>query len=353
MMQSSDFFSDREQLAELLARFAAARVAVVGDFFLDRYLVIDPALAEPSVETGLTANQVVAIRNSPGAAGTVVNNLVALGAGELRAVGIVGDDAYGFELKRELKRRRVNTDALIAASERFTPTYTKPMLRESAGERELERFDIINRTPTPAALESRLLDHLAAVLPQVDAIVLLDQVSHADCGVVTARVRDAVAELADKNVDKIFYADSRKLIGSFRNVIIKANHHEALRAAGAIDGDLPDEDTLRPIGARLMAKTRRPVVITMGASGMLVTGADGQVRVPGFPPDGPVDIVGAGDSATAGMVLSLCAGATLPQASLVGNLVASLTVQQIGTTGTANTAQVLQRYDAVSRRGDA
>ena len=64
-----------ERLAELLAAFPSLRVAVVGDFFLDEYLDVDPALAEVSVETGKTAHQVVGVRHSPGAAGTVVANL--------------------------------------------------------------------------------------------------------------------------------------------------------------------------------------------------------------------------------------------------------------------------------------
>jgi len=41
----------------------------VGDFFLDKYLDIEPAWAEYSIETGKTAHQVAAIRTSPGAAG--------------------------------------------------------------------------------------------------------------------------------------------------------------------------------------------------------------------------------------------------------------------------------------------
>ena len=68
-----------ERLAELIDRFPEQRIAVVGDFFLDKYLDVDPALAELSLETGKTAHQVVAVRPSPGAAGTVVSNLSALG----------------------------------------------------------------------------------------------------------------------------------------------------------------------------------------------------------------------------------------------------------------------------------
>ena len=51
-----------ERLGELISRFPKARVAVLGDFFLDRYLDVEPELAETSIETGKTAHQVVAKR---------------------------------------------------------------------------------------------------------------------------------------------------------------------------------------------------------------------------------------------------------------------------------------------------
>ena len=60
---------------------------------------------------------------------------------------------------------------------------------------------------------------------------------------------------------------------------------------------------------------------------------------------GSIDPTGAGDSATAAAVLALCAGAELPEAALVGNLVASITVQQIGTTGVARPDQLPPRLD--------
>lgn len=90
------------RLTELVAGFSKARIAVVGDFFLDKYLDVNPALGEPSVETGKVAHQVVGVRCSPGAAGTVVCNLQALGAGKLHAVGFSGDDGEGFDLRKAL-----------------------------------------------------------------------------------------------------------------------------------------------------------------------------------------------------------------------------------------------------------
>ena len=67
--------------------------------------------------------------------------------------------------------------------------------------------------------------------------------------------------------------------------------------------------------------------------------------VPGVRVEGPTDPTGAGDSATAGAVLALAAGAELPEAALIGNLVASITVQQLATTGTARPNQLPPRLE--------
>src|SRR5713101_3115629 len=88
----------RDRIRELLWAAPGLRVLVLGDFFLDKYLITDPAFSEISIETGLEARQVVEVRCSPGAAGTVTNNLSALGIGDIHAVGIIGDDGEGFAL---------------------------------------------------------------------------------------------------------------------------------------------------------------------------------------------------------------------------------------------------------------
>ena len=62
---------------------------------------------------------------------------------------------------------------------------------------------------------------------------------------------------------------------------------------------------------------------------------------------GPTDIVGAGDSTSAGSAGAVMAGATYEQAAAFGNLVASVTIQQLGVTGTATPQQVRERWGQV------
>jgi bifunctional ADP-heptose synthase (sugar kinase/adenylyltransferase) len=334
-----------ERLREIAGRFPACRVAVVGDFFLDKYLDTDPALAETSVETGKTAHQVVSIRTSPGAAGTIVNNLASLGAGEIHAVGITGDDGEGYDLRKALEARRCRTEGLVALPGRLTPTYLKPRdCRTADLSGEHERYDTKDRTPMPSEAEERIIGCLERLLPHVDAVAVQDQVEEEDHGVVTTRVRERLAELGRLHSGKIFWADSRSRIGLFRNIMIKVNAREALKQAFRPGANDPDDAEIIRAMAELRARTGRPVFVTAGRRGIWTSDPEPAlvraVRVPE-----PTDPTGAGDSATAGAVLALCAGATPPEAALVANLVASITVQQLAVTGTASPAELGPRLE--------
>src|SRR5947209_6024291 len=223
-------------LERILAAIPRLRVAVVGDLFLDRYLDIDAALTEPSVETGLDAYQVVRVRSYPGAAGTIINNLAAFGVAAVHVASVIGDDGEGHELRQALARMRtVHTEYLFARTDRRTPTYTKPMLCEPGRpSRELNRLDIKNRQRLPAESEADIIRALDALWPRVDAILVLDQVSEADCGVITAAVRARLAQRGQADPERIVLADSRERIGLFAQVHVKPNERECAAAGGDV-----------------------------------------------------------------------------------------------------------------------
>src|SRR3954468_6620952 len=325
---------------QILSALPGKRIGVVGDLFLDRYLDIDAALTEPSVETGLDAYQVVRVRSYPGALGTVINNLAAFGVGKILPVAFYGDDGEGYELQQALDRMpAIEKGGLSVTPQRRPPTYTKPMLGR-AGElpRELNRLDIKNRTPTPPLTEENILKLLKIHWHWADAWIVLDQVSEPDCGVVTRRVRDRIAELAAGTADKFVLADSRENIFHFRSVCVKPNQREAAAYPGG--------------AAAFARETGRHVFQTLGEKGIeLFTPTGEQVHVPAYPVAGPTDIVGAGDSTSAGIACAVMAGANFEEAAAFGNLVASITVQQIGVTGTATPQQVRDRWAVVKAGG--
>jgi bifunctional ADP-heptose synthase (sugar kinase/adenylyltransferase) len=335
---SADLLS-AELVETWLARLPTLTIGVVGDLFLDRYLDLDSSLTEPSIETGLDAYQVVRVRSYPGAAGTVINNLAALGVGAVRPVAVIGDDGEGHELRQALARLpAVEASGVLNWPDRRTPTYTKPMLH-SAGQPacELNRLDIHNRAAMPAAAQDRLLELVSGMWPTLHGVVVLDQVVQPECGVVTARLRDWIAELADETP---VLADSRARIAQFRGVCLKPNQRECLDAVPGLP--------LAAAAKSLARRCGRTVFCTRGESGILLS--DPPREVPGYPVSGPTDPVGAGDSTSAGIICALACGATAEEAAAFGNLVASITVQQLGTTGTATPDQVRGRLTEVAGR---
>ncbi len=338
----------RARLTGLLDRFSGLKIALVGDLFLDRYLEIEAAADEPSIETGLTAYQVRRVRNTPGALGTVMNNLAALGVQRLTPISVIGEDGHGFDLLKSLGGLPVDASFIVRDPARLTPTYTKPM-RRAAGEpwRELNRLDVRTCGPLSERAVSRLLEHLQEAIPAADGVIVLDQINEENWGVVNQAVRDALAALAEKcakqHAEKLFFVDSRHQLQRFSFGVLKGNRSEVGEAAGC---PISDDASARAATLTLARQTNRPAFCTMGEAGLLGALPEGETfQAPGVQVVGPVDIVGAGDSATAALVASLLAGGSPEEAAEVANLTASITVQQLGETGTASPSQILARWE--------
>ena len=319
--------------AEILAGFAKLSALVVGDICLDRWCTYDPAVADPSRETGIPRVGVVRTEVTPGAGGTVANNLIALGAGRVSVLGVIGNDGFGHELIQALELRGIDANALIQAPEMQTFTYTK-LINSKTGVEDLPRVDFINTTPLDPKVERQVLDRLPAAVHAFDIILISDQAETSAGGVVTAAVRNLLAGLAGSHPGKVFLADSRARIGLFRNMIIKPNREEAESVCVQQFGRV-DYQALREFcQARFM-------IVTDGANGALVVEPHQETFCKTKPISKPVDICGAGDSFSAGAALALAVTGSPVEAAHFGNLVASVTIMKKGT-GTASPAEVLE-----------
>jgi bifunctional ADP-heptose synthase (sugar kinase/adenylyltransferase) len=344
---------NRERLESILRTLPRLTIGLVGDLFLDRYLHLVPGCQEMSIETGLEAYQIEQVRNSPGALGTVMNNLAALGVGLLVPVTTIGDDGHGYDLLKEIRKLPTDPGNILCLPERLTPTYTKPMRRDSeAPAMELNRLDIRTRSPLSAAATEEICRRLEIVFHTSDGLIVLDQLVDEDCGVVNSAVRQQIERLAAQSTGKLIFVDSRRFLGRFSSGSLKGNRSEVVTAAGI--SDLSTEysvlNTQLCTALESLAKrTGRPSYCTAGDNGIFVARPGEQPRlVAGYPVSGPVDIVGAGDSATSGIVTALLSGADEYEAAAFGNLIASITIQQLGTTGTATPAQIRERFEQFS-----
>ena len=132
--------------AAILAAIPNISVLVAGDICLDRWCRYAPAEADASRETGIPRIAVVSTEVTPGAGGTVANNLIALGAKHVAVAGAIGDDGFGFELRRALSARGIAGDRLVTVPGTQTFTYTK-LINQDTAEEDLPRVDFITMQP--------------------------------------------------------------------------------------------------------------------------------------------------------------------------------------------------------------
>jgi rfaE bifunctional protein kinase chain/domain len=313
---------------EILDGISQLRVLIAGDICLDRWCTYDPKHREPSRETGIDRIGVVSTVVTPGGGGTVANNVAALGAKQVSVLGVAGDDGYAFELARAMNERGIDSSNLIRSGALQTFTYTK-LINSTNRVEDQPRIDFIHAEPLAGDLEAHLLERLAKIAGEFDAIVALDQSETPASGVITAGMRALLSQLRNK----IVWADSRIRCELFRNVTMKVNRQEAIEACHRLNIPV-DYAALRE------ALSARSLFVTEGADGVQIVTSAGLQRVPTRPVEAPVDICGAGDSFSAGAVCALALGATEGEAAHFGNLVASITVMKPGT-GTASPAELL------------
>lgn len=337
----------RARFQKLAAGYRGLRIAVVGDFCLDRYLEIDPGKSETSIETGLDVYNVVNVRSQPGGAGTILNNLVDLGVGRIFPIGFCGRDGEGFELRRALEGmgERLDLDHFVESGERRTFTYTKPLLtREGIPPQELNRLDFKNWSPTPDSLSGRISDSLNQLAEQLDAIVVLDQVDVAGTGAVTDRVLETLAKIAQARPSMLILGDSRNAIGRFPAISLKVNEDEFLRQLSPCGDSKPESLTMEDAASRALEVARErgsEVFVTRGSGGILSAQPRGDSdHALALPVRGAIDIVGAGDSVTANLAAALAAGASRREAMETAMAAASVVIHKLGTTGTATPEEI-------------
>jgi len=330
-----------ERFSQITGLYSGKKIAVVGDFCLDRYFEIDPSRTETSIETGLSVHNIIRTRCQPGGAGTVLNNLLALGATSF-AVSISGCDGEGWELKNALIKVGANLQAWTESDSTVyaTPTYNKPLLMHpNRAPEELNRLDVKNYKPIPHSLEEQVVAQFTALADRLDFCIFMQQVDIPGTGVLTPYVLDTLAAICrQKNIPCI--ADSRIGSSHFPPMIYKMNRVEL--------GKLTQQSTetleqVRHQTEQLAAQTEQAVFVTLAEEGCCgALPREKAVLVPACLKPGPIDIVGAGDSVTANLSLALTCGATLSEAMELAMRAAAVVVHKLGTTGTASIDEIAQ-----------
>lgn len=326
------------EIQEILDKIKTVKVAVYGDFCLDAYWLLDPRGSEVSVETGLPGKAVARHYYSLGGASNVVANLAALEPASLQVIGVVGNDIYGRELRRQLHELGVDTTHLVIQEEDFdTVTFAKPHLE--GNEQARVDFGFLNqRSP---GTDEKLLAGIEQALRTVDALIVNQQVPGS---IPQESFIDRANGLFQQYPDTVALLDTRHYGHKFDFVYRKTNDLEAARLNG-VDPDPQDvfsAEDIKAYAQSLYDKVRKPVFLTRGARGIVTFDTEGIHEIPGIQVLNKIDPVGAGDTVTSALALCLGGGIAPGAAAEFANYAAAVTVQKLYCTGTASGEEILE-----------
>lgn len=332
------------EYAEVLAvldRYSDARVLVLGDVMLDRYVYgsVERISPEAPIPVMVVEREV----DMPGGAANVVRNAASMGARAI-LVGVVGDDIWGEDLGRQLALLPTVEPRLI--SNRSHPTTRKT--RFVADRQQLIRADREQRSALSDTVAQRVLSTFRRALPESDIVILSDYAKGVLSDVVTRGAIDA-ARKAGKPV--IVDPKSRSFAKYAGATILTPNRSELELACG--HPCRTDEQVVSGARKFLDQGLCKALVVTRGAQGMSVLCADGAISHLPATAREVFDVSGAGDTAVAALALGLAARASVVDAAALANVAAGLVVAKLGTAvvSSGEIAAAITHYDGRSDHG--
>jgi D-beta-D-heptose 7-phosphate kinase/D-beta-D-heptose 1-phosphate adenosyltransferase len=307
------------ELAGIVRGFRDARVLVVGDLILDRYVV--GSVHRMSQEAPIPVLRPIRQQATLGGAANVALNIATLG-GQAWLAGVVGDDAAGAEIAQ-----------LLAASDRIHPCLTVSPGRQTtaktrfmAGSHQLLRLDEETTVPIDAAATAALLARVEALLDTIDVVVLSDYAKGVLSDVVLGRILALGAARG-----RIVIADPKRAdFSAYRGATLLTPNEAEIRLATRIE--VHDDASAERAGhAALAACEADAVLVTRSEKGMTLVRRDAAtVHLP-TRARAVADVSGAGDTVAAALAVALAAGAALPPAAALANVTAGISVGKPGT----------------------
>jgi D-beta-D-heptose 7-phosphate kinase / D-beta-D-heptose 1-phosphate adenosyltransferase len=329
----------QEVLLGMLNGFHEARVLVLGDVMLDRFIY--GSVERISPEAPIPVISIDRSIDMPGGAANVVRNVAALGAAAI-LVGVVGEDSWADDLRTQLASSPTIDVQLVRDASRPTTVKT----RYVADGQQVMRADRESRAPLCADVERQLLDRLREVIDRASIIVLSDYAK----GVLSDSVTRAVIDVV-RRANKVIVVDPKgRDFDKYRGATILTPNRLELQAAC---GQTCASQAQVADGARRVLEQGicDTMIITRGRDGMSVIGQGGlAVHLPAAARQ-VFDVSGAGDTVVAAIALGLSCGGQIVDASALANIAAGIVVGKRGT-ATVSTGEIIAELRPFDGRTD-
>ncbi|MBM4431330.1 MAG: ribokinase [Chloroflexi bacterium] len=313
----------KDDLFHWIPQLAGRKVLVVGDLFLDEYVL--GQATRLSREAPIPVLEFVRRFFVPGGAANPAQNVCALGS-RATAVGLVGPDEAGTQLLSELCQAGIDAAGVVVDDDRCTTTKTRIMAEGSLRfPQQLARIDRVDRRDLDGEVEGKLIARIQKLVSIVDAVLVSDY----QTGVASQSVVQAVLSSA-RACGKLCAVDAQGAFCKYTGFdLIKGNRQEI---EAFLNGPLRHEKDYRLAGEELLHRlSANAIVITRGADGLSVVGqGEGYCHLPAANRSEVFDVTGAGDTVIAVATLARVAGANALTAARLANYAAGWVVRKLG-----------------------
>ena len=307
------------ELAAIVRNFPAARVLVVGDVILDRY--VSGAVHRLSPEAPIPVLRPASDHCTLGGAANVALNIATLG-GHAILVGVIGNDAAAREITRLAAATQGITSALVEIASRPTTSKT----RFITGAHQLLRLDEETTDPLDPDGRAAFMRTVEAHLDAADVIVLSDYAK----GVLCDQVLDAILTRAHDEGRLVIVDPKRADFAAYHGAtVLTPNEHE-VRVATRVDAQ-HDTEADRAGQLALDSTGGEAVLVTRSDKGLTLVRRDAEALHLPTRARAVADVSGAGDTLVAALAVALAAGAALPEAAMLANVTAGISVSKPGT----------------------
>jgi D-beta-D-heptose 7-phosphate kinase/D-beta-D-heptose 1-phosphate adenosyltransferase len=303
----------------LLGKMEGLPILVLGDVMLDRYLWGDTARISPEAPVPVIEAREETLRL--GGAANVARNIRALG-GRPWLVGVVGDDPFAGELRREIAANGIAADRIFPDPARRTTTKTRVIARHQ----QVVRIDREDAREIEGSVLAGVRDAALDALRGAAGVVISDYGK----GVIVAELLAELLGAARAAGVPVCVDPKETHFFAYRGAtVLTPNLQEAGIAFGR---RIKDDASLSEAGRALLGKLEaRSLLVTQGEHGMTLFEADGtRTHYPAVATE-VFDVTGAGDTVVSAFTMAAAAGGALRDAALLANHAAGVVVREVGT----------------------
>lgn len=293
---------------------STARILVVGDLILDRYVYGETTRISPEAPVPIV--KVITTEEKPGGAANVALNIRALGL-DVELIGITGADSAAEILSEKLTEQGIKCRFVQQAG---FPTVTK--LRILSQHQQLLRLDY--EAASTVAEPAPLYELYRQSIENVDVVILSDYAKGS-----LQMIGDFITLAREKNIRLLVDPKGHDYSRYSQASILTPN----LKEFEAVVGTCHDEHEIVEKGTALChSLSLDALCITRGENGMSLINVkdDKVVHLPAQAHE-VFDVTGAGDTVIATLAAAMASGYGLEESLIYANQAAGLVVEKLGT----------------------